>query len=342
MKTLSVGIVPHIPYALGYSGLEVQQDRTMHALRDAGVTVHPLDLWKRTFDADVMHVFGSGYQQGETVDRARCLNIPVVVTSMFMMMQSQWKFKLWRAANHFLPPTTQTIRKRILHAANAVIAINTAERDDLVEIFDVDPHKIHVIPNGVDRRYFSATPNAFVDRYGIRDMILCVGTIERRKNQLMLIEATKDLGVPLVLIGPAMPMKNAQEYTAQVEAMVERSPHVTWIQGLDNDDPLLASAFAAAAVHVLPSTAEAQGLVSLEAAAAGTRVVVSDLPSLRSLFGTDVTYADPTSASAIRDAIHQAMSMPIATRPASPPSWLLTWDQVALRSIEVYRSVLGH
>lgn len=342
MHPLSVGIIPHIPYAFGHGGLEVQQDRTMQALRELGVDVQPIDPWKRSFDADLLHVFGSEYHQGVHVDRATSLGIPTVVTSMFMMMQARWKFSVWKAIDRFLPPTTQTIRRRILHAADAVIAINRVERDDLVEVFDVDPDKIHVIANGVDDRFFHATPDMFVERYGVRDMVLCVGTIEPRKNQLQLIHATADLGVPLVLIGPVLPMRSVQDYGAEVEAAVQRASHVTWIKGLDHDDPVLASAFAAAAVHVLPSTAEAQGLVTLEAAAAGAAVVVSDLPSLRSIFRDDVTYVNPLSHASIRQAVLSALSRPRPGRLATPPEWLMTWQQVAMRTIDVYRSVLEH
>jgi glycosyltransferase involved in cell wall biosynthesis len=125
-----------------------------------------------------------------------------------------------------------------------------------------------------------------------------------------------------------------------VAEAVKRHGHVTWIPGIDHDDPMLASAYAAAAIHVLPSTAEAQGIVTLEAAAAGARVVVSDLPSLRSIFGTDVIYTEPTSVPAIRAAIERSMAMPRPGAGAVRPSWLLTWTDVARRTIDVYRGVL--
>ena len=313
----------------------------MEALARLGVNVQPLDPWKRTFDADLMHVFGSEYHQAVIIERASTMSIPLVVTSMFMMMQPRWRFRLWKSIDRILPPNTQRLRRRNLHAAHAVIAINDAERRDLVEIFGVDPQRIHVIPNGVEERFFSATPDLFVERYGISDMVLCVGTVEPRKNQLALIEATAELGVPLVLVGPSFANRIGAAYGERVEQAVARHTHVTWIPGIDHDDPMLASAFAAAAVHVLPSTAEAQGIVSLEAAAAGARVVVSDLPSLRSLFGNDVLYADPQSVSAIAKATSTALSMPKPDRATRRPSWLLTWDDVARRTLDIYTSVLG-
>lgn len=340
MHPLHVGIVPHVPYALAYGGLELQQDRTIEALRALGVMVDQLDPWKRMFDAQLMHVFGSEYHQAAVIERAHTQGIPLVVTSMFMMMQPRWRFRLWRAIDRVLPPNTQRLRRRNLQAAKAVIAINAAERQDLIEIFDVDPSRIHVIPNGVEEYFFHATPDLFMQTHGVSDMVLCVGMVEPRKNQLALIEATASMGIPVVIVGPPFPNDLGRAYAQRVAEAVKRHGHVTWIPGIDHDDPMLASAYAAAAIHVLPSTAEAQGIVTLEAAAAGARVVVSDLPSLRSIFGTDVIYTEPTSVPAIRAAIERSMAMPRPGAGAVRPSWLLTWTDVARRTIDVYRGVL--
>ena len=71
---------------------------------------------------------------------------------------------------------------------------------------------------------------------------------------------------------------------------------VAWLGRLDHDDPLLASAYAAARVFALPSWFETPGLAALEAALAGCAVVITPYGSTREYFGGLVAYARPRPA----------------------------------------------
>ena len=71
---------------------------------------------------------------------------------------------------------------------------------------------------------------------------------------------------------------------------------VTWLGRLEHDDPLLASAYAAARVFALPSWFETPGLAALEAALAGSAVAITPFGSTREYFGDLVTYCRPASA----------------------------------------------
>ena len=62
---------------------------------------------------------------------------------------------------------------------------------------------------------------------------------------------------------------------------------------MEHDDPLLASACAAARVFALPSWFETPGLAALEAALAGCAVVITPFGSPREYFGDLVEYARP-------------------------------------------------
>ena len=52
------------------------------------------------------------------------------------------------------------------------------------------------IVNGADPRFAEAEPDWFVEKYDLRDFVLCVGRIEPRKNQLAVIEAVGGLRKP--------------------------------------------------------------------------------------------------------------------------------------------------
>ena len=86
--------------------------------------------------------------------------------------------------------------------ADRVVTISEQESRDLQEGFGLDPRKINVIANGIDERFFHASKGAFVDRYGLDNIVLCVGSIEPRKNQVVVANALKEIGRPVVFIGP--------------------------------------------------------------------------------------------------------------------------------------------
>jgi glycosyltransferase involved in cell wall biosynthesis len=279
--------------------------------------VSRFDPWARTLQTDILHVFGSSHHQAEIVFRAAARGIPVVITSMFVRTHSARSYAMGKMADQLGLRTLYSVRRKILHTATRVIATSDAERDDLVEVFDVDEGKIDVIGNGVDDQFFTATADAFRNRYHQDDMVLCVASVEPNKNQLTLIDAVERTGLPLVLIGPPKDTV-VDNVAAYVDAVRKR----------------VAAAFAAARLHVLPSRAEAQGIVNLEAAAAGASLVMSDLDTLRSTFGDDAWYADPTSPQQLAEAIKSAWAVPRGERyqhyPDHKPTWLHSWSDVTL------------
>lgn len=196
-----------------------------------------------------------------------------------------------------------------------------------------------VVPNGIDAaRLVGATPDAFVARYGRRDFVLSAARWDDRKNLLMLCEAVRTAGLPLVLAGPR---PNA-EYERLVRQVMP--PDTLVLDTLGQDE--LASAYAAARVHALPSWFETPGLSSLEAAAAGCAIVVGDRAAEREYFGDLAYYCDPASVASIREALTRAWQEYEGgrSRREALRSLILdryTWPRAAARTIEAYSEVLG-
>ena len=103
-------------------------------------------------------------------------------------------------------------------------------------------------------------------------------------------------------------------------------------KAIHTDSAVLAGVFQAA---------EAQSMASLEAAAAGANLVVSNLPNLRELFGDYAWYCNPWSVGSIRKAVLEAWETPRGCRYVSPPPGLISWEEVARRLVEVYEDILG-
>ena len=107
---------------------------------------------------------------------------------------------------------------------------------------------------------------------------------------------------------------------------------------------LLASAYAAAAVHALPSWMETCGLVSLEAALSGTPLVGSTFGHELEYLEGDAWYADPGNAISLRNAVLAALgagrqhSRPIAMKRKVLERF--NWEQTVDATERLYRRVL--
>ncbi|WP_115071241.1 glycosyltransferase family 4 protein [Synechococcus sp. UW179B] len=154
---------------------------------------------------------------------------------------------------------------------------------------------------GVDPQLFlDADPKPFQNQTGIQQpFVLQAGRIEPAKNQAMLCWALKNTNLPVVLIGGK---QHWPSYADLCKSIL--GDRLTIIEHLPQD--LLASAYAAAGVHVLPSWMETCGLVTLEAALSGTPVVGSTFGHELEYLQQDAWHADPADPSTIRDAVTQA------------------------------------
>jgi glycosyltransferase involved in cell wall biosynthesis len=125
--------------------------------------------------------------------------------------------------------------------------------------------------------------------------IIC-GTIEPRKNHLLVLNLWRELAR---LLGPATPkliVAGARGWENEnIVDMLERCPairdHVIEAAGLST--PSLKRLIDNARAVLMPSFAEGYGLPVAEALTAGTPVLASNLPSLRAMDGSAITWLDP-------------------------------------------------
>jgi glycosyltransferase involved in cell wall biosynthesis len=107
---------------------------------------------------------------------------------------------------------------------------------------------------------------------------------------------------------------------------------------------LVASAYHAAAVHVLPSWSEGAALANLEAAAAGCPLVVSDRSSEFEYFGDLAAYCNPADPDTIRDAIERQLDArerePDRIAELSARMRDLTWEKTARATLRAYELAL--
>lgn len=171
-----------------------------------------------------------------------------------------------------------------------------------------------VAPLGIDRRAPGAVPAALA---GLDGFILCVGTLEPRKNHALLIEIWERAGQdlpPLVLVGRWGWLDDAQR------ARLVRSPvwgdRVIHLDGVN--DAALAALYDRAGALVSPSLIEGFGLPPVEAAACGLPVFVSDLPAHRETLGDAGVYLHAEDSYAWEKALKQGFRR---QAPLTAPAW---------------------
>jgi glycosyltransferase involved in cell wall biosynthesis len=165
--------------------------------------------------------------------------------------------------------------------------------------------------------------------------VMCAGRIEPRKNQLALIQAMEGQDVPLLIVGDPGPMHG--DYFRRVQAAAGKNVKLLPARSREQ----LFALYARAEAHVAPAWYETPGLVSLEAAAAGSRVVTTDRGSTREYFGSDAFYLDPGSAESIRGAVLAALGSPRTPALRERVRRDFTWERAGEQTLAAYRDVLG-
>lgn len=201
-------------------------------------------------------------------------------------------------------------RKAAEHATR-VIAISERTKADIVDLYGVDPGKIDVVyqscapqfsePVSEDVKAEVCRAYSLPERY-----IALVGTLERRKNAMLAVEALVEIDpeVSLVLVG-----RSRQGYGDEVmrrarELGVEQ--RVKHIEGVPFAH--LPAIYAMAQVAAYPSRYEGFGLPVVEAISAGTPVVAATGSCLEEAGGEGAIYVDPDNARAFAEAANKMLA----------------------------------
>ena len=213
----------------------------------------------------------------------------------------------------------------------AVLPNSLGEYRSLVDRYGIGKDYA-VIPNGID---------PFVFRSEIRDQksqirnpesgILCVARIEGIKNQLNLIKALNHTEFHLTLVGRAAPSQ--REYYNACKRIA--APNIQFIDHLRQEE--LLEHYLQSKVHILPSWFETCGLSSLEAAAMGCNIVVTDKGFPREYFGDKAFYCDPGDPASILEAVKKASSSPSDPSLRAKIYEQFTWPIAAQKTLSAYQ-----
>lgn len=135
---------------------------------------------------------------------------------------------------------------------------------------------------------------------------LCVGTIEPRKNHMLLLHIWRQFAAMPAGAAPRLIIVGRRGWENEnVIDLLDRSPGLVGLVREEGrvGDARMAALMRGARALLMPSFAEGFGLPVAEALAAGVPVIASDIPALRETGGTVPDYLDPTDGPGWRRAI---------------------------------------
>jgi Glycosyltransferase len=330
--------------SLIHGGPRVQILRTKSELEKLGVEVALFQPWESPsqIQSDIFHLFSANLGTFHLARNIQTIPIPIVTSPIFFTQRSVHSIRLTLLIEHALKNlragiwTDYGFTEQICKWSRAVLP-NTSDESQLIEKgLKIPAEKISVVPNGVDAHFEFGDPALFKKKYGIEKFILNVGHIgPARKNVLGLIRALRAINHPGVIIGKIIGKEGEQ---CLKEAA--KNKNILIIPGLENESEMLASAYAACDVFVLPSLFETPGIAALEAGLAGAKIVITPYGGTREYFGTMARYVDPHSVDSIRDRILAALHEGRNNALLHHIKKEYLWSKVAEKTLAVYKRIL--
>ncbi|MFQ5855093.1 MAG: glycosyltransferase family 4 protein [Anaerolineae bacterium] len=230
--------------------------------------------------------------------------------------------------------------------ADAVITVSKHTRQDVIRLLDVPAGRVHTVPNGIDQLFYPLPAHevqAFREVHQLPErFILCISTIEPRKNLTTLIRAYAALGEieHRLVIGGGRGWQYESVFALVDELGLNNR---VWLPGFVRHEEL-PYWYNAADAFVFPSIYEGFGLPPLEAMACGTPVIVSNTSSLPEVVGSAGLLVDPTDVNALAEAIHRVLTddtlAPSMAAKGLARAERFSWKASAERTVAVYDSVL--
>jgi glycosyltransferase involved in cell wall biosynthesis len=331
-----------------FAGLPPQYRLAFYEPSDEGRMQHvAFPMFVRQFNADLCHI---------------PLNaVPLMMPRPYVVTVHDLSGLLYEP----LPGWKQDLRlysmRRGLLRAAGLIAVSDATRNDLEGLLGIPPRLIRRIHGAPDPRFIpgpgneSASPEdrrRILERYGINyPFLLYAGTIRPQKNIPRLVEAFALLrselenhpvyaDLRLIIIGDEISRYPTVRRTV-IQSRVESAVRFLGFVPIDT----LRVFYESAAAFVFPSLYEGFGLPPLEAMAAGTPVVTSNVTSLPEVVGDAAHTVSPDNvfdiARGIREVLlDEGLRATLRCRGAERLR-LFSWERTAAETLDTYREIAG-
>ena len=180
-----------------------------------------------------------------------------------------------------------------------ILTVSEFSKSEILRFYPfLKPERISVVYNAIDRQLFKTSP---APSQGGEVFVLCVSSLDPRKNFARLIEACQGLtGAKLYIVG-----KYNRVFSQQMD-LDTSSDNIRFLGRVSDEE--LVRLYNQATCFVFPSLYEGFGLPPLEAMACGCPVLVSDIPVEREVCGDAAQYFNPLEPNDILHTITQYLN----------------------------------
>jgi glycosyltransferase involved in cell wall biosynthesis len=234
--------------------------------------------------------------------------------------------------------STRTVVPRTMRRARRLLAVTETVKHNVMNRFGVPDEKISVIPNGVNTEVFSlerATVEQTLKKFHLDPgYILWVGRPAPYKNLAFVNTLVQSSEKRFVFVG-----MDAHEARSAMPAYDET--RCTCIASIEPGSRELADLYRGAGVVIQPSLYESFALPVLEALACGTPAIVSDMPTLREIYGNMLEYAPLADLSVWQKKIDRSITNETGRQERSAWAQKYAWQKIAESVSAQYAAVLG-
>lgn len=231
------------------------------------------------------------------------------------------------------------IKRKSCKRADMIIAISHSTKNDLVELFGIDPQKVTVIHLASSLRESPMRPDteAFSEPY-----MLYVGERKGYKNFDGLIKAFSQS--KMLMDNFHIICFGGSSFEKREMDLFKKTGVASLLHQVSGGDAYLASHYRKASAFVCPSLYEGFGLPLLEAMSLSCPVICSNTSSIPEVAGDAAVYFDPNDISSIQRALEDALFdkdlLVDLKRRGLERELIFSWDKCANETLAVYNSLL--
>lgn len=230
-----------------------------------------------------------------------------------------------------------------IEKAQKIFTDSNFTKNELIDIYSISPNIIQTITLGADMYDISITKQKAISEiipYNIKykSFILCIATIEPRKNIINLIRAYKKLPekiktkYPLILVG-----SRGWKCEKIFELIHSSDSTIMYFGYLNNTQ--IASFYKSASFFVYPSIYEGFGLPVAEASYFKLPLLISDIPVFRELF-PNANFFNPYDIDhlfqKIKDTIESFEDRELTNKTINQKNYDMTWQETAIKTFASY------